>query len=151
MARLDGFALLLLTMASFTSRCVLAQEATAQEPKTLLFNREQSKTTRRSPERIVKSSRHASRKSCIFPIFRSRATFRIVVNAIRVIPEVKRVQQIVGAQIIVIEGTMEQVAMAEKLAAEIDKDKRRFGALGYRIAKSRSRRAKRTCHRVSIL
>jgi hypothetical protein len=34
---------------------------------------------------------------------------------------------------IILEGTAEQIAMAEKLAAEIDKNKRRFGGLGYRI------------------
>ena len=51
----------------------------------------------------------------------------------RVIAEIQRVQLILGAQIIIIEGAAEQVAMAEKLAAEIDKDKRRFGGLGYRI------------------
>src|SRR5215475_13679780 len=50
-----------------------------------------------------------------------------VVNAIRVIPEIQRVQQVIGAQIIIIAGTPEQVALAEKLAAEIDRDKRRFG------------------------
>ena len=56
-----------------------------------------------------------------------------MVNAIRVIAEIQRVQQILGAQIIIIEGTAEQVAMAEKLAVQIDTDKRRFGGLGYRI------------------
>ena len=54
-------------------------------------------------------------------------------NAIRAIAEIQRVQQILVAQIIIIEGKAEQVALAEKLAAEIDKDKRRFGGLGYRI------------------
>ncbi|HET6176342.1 MAG TPA: hypothetical protein VFE61_05370 [Candidatus Sulfotelmatobacter sp.] len=54
-------------------------------------------------------------------------------NAMRAIAEIQRVQLIMGSQIIIIEGTAEQVAMAEKLAAEIDKDKRRFGGLGYRI------------------
>jgi hypothetical protein len=56
-----------------------------------------------------------------------------VVNAMRAIADIQRVQQILGSQIIIIEGTAEQVAMGEKLAAEIDKDKRRFGGLGYRI------------------
>lgn len=56
-----------------------------------------------------------------------------VVNAIRVIPEIQRVQQIISARLIIIEGTAEQVAVAEKLAADIDKAKRRFGGLGYHI------------------
>ena len=56
-----------------------------------------------------------------------------VVNAIRVIADIQRVQQILGEQIVIIEGTAEQVVMAEKLAAQIDNDKRRFGGLGYRI------------------
>ena len=56
-----------------------------------------------------------------------------VVNTMRAIADIQRVQQILGSQIIIIEGTAEQVAMGEKLAAEIDKDKRRFGGLGYRI------------------
>jgi hypothetical protein len=56
-----------------------------------------------------------------------------VVNAVRAIADIQRVQQIIEAQIIIIEGTAEQVALAEKLAAEIDKAKRRFGELGYRI------------------
>lgn len=56
-----------------------------------------------------------------------------VVNAIRAIADIQRVQQILGSQIIIIEDTAERVALAEKLAAEIDKDKRRFGGLGYRI------------------
>jgi len=56
-----------------------------------------------------------------------------VVNTIRAIADIQRVQQILGSQIIIIEDTAERVALAEKLAAEIDKDKRRFGGLGYRI------------------
>jgi hypothetical protein len=55
------------------------------------------------------------------------------VNAIRVITGIQRIQQILGSQIVIIEGTAEQVEMAEKLAAQIDKDKRRFGGLGYRL------------------
>jgi hypothetical protein len=56
-----------------------------------------------------------------------------VVNAIRVIADVQRVQQILSGSILVVEGTPEQVALAEKLADAIDKGKRRFGGLGYRI------------------
>lgn len=56
-----------------------------------------------------------------------------VVNAIRALGDIQRVQQILGPQMIIVEGTPEQVALAEKLAVETDKAKRRFGALGYRI------------------
>jgi len=56
-----------------------------------------------------------------------------VVNAIRVIGDVQRVQQILSGSMIIVEGTPEQVALAEKLADAIDKSKRRFGGLGYRI------------------
>jgi len=56
-----------------------------------------------------------------------------VVNVIRVIPEIQRAQIVLAERIIVIEGTAEQVALAEKLASEIDRAKRRFGGLGYRI------------------
>ena len=38
-----------------------------------------------------------------------------------------------GAQIVIVSGTAEQVALAEKLATEIDRAKRRFAELGYRI------------------
>ncbi|HEV2401247.1 MAG TPA: hypothetical protein VGS27_30210 [Candidatus Sulfotelmatobacter sp.] len=53
------------------------------------------------------------------------------VNVMRAIVEMPRVQMIMAARVIVVEGTPEQVAMGEKLAAEIDKAKRRFGGLGY--------------------
>ena len=56
-----------------------------------------------------------------------------VVNTMRTMAEISRIQQIAGERIIILEGTAEQVAMAEKLAAEIDKGKRRFGGLGYRL------------------
>jgi hypothetical protein len=59
--------------------------------------------------------------------------FQDVTNTMRTIAEISRIQQIPGDRIIIVEGTAEQIAMAEKLAAEIDKDKRRFGGLGYRI------------------
>lgn len=56
-----------------------------------------------------------------------------VTNAMRTMAEISRIQQVAADRIIIVEGTAEQIAMAEKLAAEIDKDKRRFGGLGYRI------------------
>ncbi|HVM93104.1 MAG TPA: hypothetical protein VMT67_09860 [Terriglobales bacterium] len=56
-----------------------------------------------------------------------------VVNTMRTIAEISRVQQIPESRMIVIEGTAEQVALGEKLAAEIDRSTIRFGQLGYRI------------------
>ena len=56
-----------------------------------------------------------------------------VVNAMRTIAEISRVQQIPAARIIIIEGTAEQVALAEKLAMEIDHGLSPFGGLNYRI------------------
>jgi len=56
-----------------------------------------------------------------------------VVNAVRSIAEIQRVQQILASQVIIVEGNADQVALAEKLAFEIDKSKRRFGGLGYRL------------------
>lgn len=133
MARRAGFALLLLTLAIFPSRCVLSQEATANKPM------EDTAPEQTTVESNAKFSRtHCEVPSCVqkvlyFSNLSQPTDLQDVVNAIRVIAEIQRVQQIVGAQIIVIEGTAEKVAMAEKLAAEIDKDKRRYGGLGYRI------------------
>jgi hypothetical protein len=45
------------------------------------------------------------------------------VNAIRVITQIPPVQQIPGARIVIVEGMAEEVARAEKLAAEIDRTK----------------------------
>jgi hypothetical protein len=56
-----------------------------------------------------------------------------VVNTLRAIVEIARVQQVLSAQLLVVRATPEQMALAEKLADEIDKAKRRFGAVGYRL------------------
>jgi hypothetical protein len=56
-----------------------------------------------------------------------------VVNTLRAIVEIARVQMILSSQVVVAKGTPEQLALAEKLADEIDKAKRRFGAIGYRL------------------
>jgi hypothetical protein len=133
MARRAGFALLLLTLVIFPSPCVLSQEATAKKPTE---NAAPEQTTIESNTKFSRT--HCEVPSCVqkvlyFSNLSQPADFQDVVNAMRVIAEIPRVQQILGAQIIVIEGTAEQVAMAERLAAEIDKDKRRFGGLGYRI------------------
>jgi hypothetical protein len=55
-----------------------------------------------------------------------------VVNTLRIILEINRVTQIPGVRAIVLQGTPEQVANAEKIASEIDNAKRRFG-VGYRL------------------
>ncbi len=120
MARRAGFALLLLALAIFPSRCALSQEAPAAEG-----NAKPSRT-------------HCEVLSCVqkvlyFSNISQPTDLQDVVNAIRVIADIQRVQQVISGPIIIIEGTAEQVALAEKLAAEIDKGKRRFGGLGYRI------------------
>lgn len=56
-----------------------------------------------------------------------------VVNTLRAIVEIARVQMILSSQVVVAKGTPEQITLAEKLADEIDKAKRRFGAVGYRL------------------
>ena len=56
-----------------------------------------------------------------------------VVNTLRAIVEIARVQMILSSQVVVAKGTPDQLAMAEKLADEIDKAKRRFGTVGYRL------------------
>jgi hypothetical protein len=110
----------LLTFAAFSSRCVLAQEASPAEGNAKL------------------SRTHCDFPSCVqkvlyFSNISQPTELQDVVNAIRVIAEIQRVQQVISGGIIIIEGTAEQVAVAEKLATEIDKGKRRFGGLGYRI------------------
>ena len=56
-----------------------------------------------------------------------------VTNAMGTMAEISRIQQIAADRIVIVEGAAEQIAMADKLASEIDKDQRRFGGLGYRI------------------
>jgi hypothetical protein len=55
------------------------------------------------------------------------------VNALRTIAEISRVQQIPAERVVIVRATPDQVALAEKLADEIDKAKRRFGGAGYRL------------------
>jgi hypothetical protein len=55
------------------------------------------------------------------------------VNALRTIAEIARIQQIPSEQLVIARGTPEQLALAERLADEIDKGKRRFGGEGYRL------------------
>ena len=56
-----------------------------------------------------------------------------MVNAIRPMTQIAGIQPVPGARIIIVEGSAKQVAIAEKLAAEIDRNKRRFRGLGYWI------------------
>jgi hypothetical protein len=56
-----------------------------------------------------------------------------VVNMLRAVVEIPRVQIILSAQVIVLKGTPEQVALGEKLANEVDKARRKYGAVGYRL------------------
>jgi hypothetical protein len=55
------------------------------------------------------------------------------VNALRTIAEISRVQQIPAERVVIVRATADQAALAEKLADEIDKAKRRFGGAGYRL------------------
>lgn len=133
MALRARFALLLVTSAIFPGRYLFPQEPTAKRPT------ENTAPEQTAAEGNAKSSRrYCEVPSCVqkvlyFSNISQPTELQDVVNTMRIIAEIPRVQPVPGARIIVIEGTAEQVAIAEKLAAEIDKDKRRFGGLGYRI------------------
>ena len=134
MARRARFALLLLTLAILPSSWGFTQEAGANKPS---GNAPPDQMTTESNAKVSRT-RCEVLSSCVqkvlhFSNLSQPTDLQDVVNAIRVIADIQRVQQILAAQIIIIEGTAEQVAMAEKLAAQIDTDKRRFGGLGYRI------------------
>jgi len=120
MARRARFALLLLTLAIFPSRCVFSQETAAAD------NAKLSRTHCEMFSSCVQ-------KVLYFSNISQPSDLQDVVNAIRSIAEIQRVQQIISGPFIIVEGTAEQVAMAEKLADAIDKGKRRFGGIGYRI------------------
>lgn len=128
MALRARFVLLLLTLTIFPT-WLLSQETPGKD----------TAPDQAMPENNAKYSKtHCDIPSCVqkvlyFSNISQPTEMQDVVNAVRAIVDIQRVQQFLGAQIIVIEGTAVQVAMAEKLAAEIDKDKRRFGGLGYRI------------------
>ena len=133
MARRAGFALLLLTLAIAPSQSVFSQDATA---KKLTESPAPGQSVAESNARLSKT--HCEIPSCVqktlyFSNLSQPTDLQDVVNTIRVITDIQRIQQVFSSQVVIIEGTAEQVAMAEKLAAELDKDKRRFGGLGYRI------------------
>jgi hypothetical protein len=127
------FAALLLIFAIFPYRWLFPQEVTAKKPT------ESPASEQTTTENNARFSRtHCDVPSCVqkvlyFSNISQPVDMQDVVNVMRAIVDMQRVQQILGSQIIIIEGTAEQVAMGEKLAAEIDKAKRRFGGLGYRI------------------
>jgi hypothetical protein len=56
-----------------------------------------------------------------------------VVNAMRVVAAISRIQPIPFARVVVVKGTPEQMVLVENLVDEIDKAKRRFGGMGYRL------------------
>lgn len=135
MAHCARFGLLLLTLSILPCRCAFAQETTPKQPT------ENAAPDQTSTERNPKfSATHCEFPSCVqkvlyFSNISQPVDLQDAVNAIRVIAEIQRVQQIIGSGIVIVAGTAEQVTMAEKLAAEIDsaRAKKRFGGLGYRI------------------
>lgn len=72
-------------------------------------------------------------KVLYFPNLSQPTELQDVVNTLRVIAEISRVQSLFSARVVVVQGTPEQVALAEKLVDEIDKAKRKFGGVGYRL------------------
>ncbi len=133
MARRTGFAILLLIVAIASSQSVSSQDAAA---KKTTESAEHGQGVAEISARLSKT--HCDIPSCVqkilyFSNLSQPTDLQDVVNTIRVITDIQRIQQVLSSQIIIIEGTAEQVTMAEKLAAELDKDRRRFGGLGYRI------------------
>jgi hypothetical protein len=130
MATRTRFAALLLVFAIFPCRWLFAQENTEKKPC--------ADSATADDRKAMMARTHCDVLNCVqkflyFSNISQPTDLQDVVNAIRAIADIQRVQQVIGAQIIVVEGTAEQVALAEKLATEIDKAKRRFGELGYRI------------------
>jgi hypothetical protein len=121
MARRAGLAPLLLALVVFPSRWTLAQGAPAAEG------------TAKASKTHCEVLSSCVQKVLYFSNVSQPNDLQDVVNAIRAIGDVQRVQQILSGSIIIVEGTPEQIALAEKLADAIDKGKRRFGGLGYRI------------------
>jgi len=125
------FLLLGLVLTILPSR-LFAQEAARKKPT------ESSTPEQATVENTRVSKTHCEIPSCVQKVlYFSNVSlpndFQDVTNTMRTIAEISRIQQIPGDRIIILEGTAEQVAIAEKLAAEIDRNKRRFGGLGYRI------------------
>lgn len=130
MATRARFAALLLIFAILSSGWFFAQESAGQKPCADSAAADEHKT--------MLARTHCEVLNCVQKFLyltnMSQPTeMQDVVNAIRAIAEIQRVQQILPSGMIIIEGTPEQVALGEKLAAEIDRSKRKFGELGYRI------------------
>jgi len=111
---------------------LFSQEATTKKSS------ESSVAAEQTPEGARYFKTHCDMPSCVQKVLHfsnvSQPTdLQDVTNAMRTMAEISRIQQVPAARIIIIEGTAEQVAMAEKLTAEIDKDLSKFGGLGYRI------------------
>jgi hypothetical protein len=125
------FLALLLTFAVLPSRCIFAQEGADKKPCTDSAPSDERKAMLARTHCDV--LQNCVQKFLYFSNISQPSDMQDVVNAVRAIGDIHRVQQIIEAHIIIVEGTAEQVALAEKLAAEIDKAKRRFDELGYRI------------------
>jgi hypothetical protein len=130
MATQIRFAALVLIFAILPSHCFLAQEST--KPCT-------DAAAQTADERKAMLARtHCEVLNCVQKFLylsnmSQPSEMQEVVNAIRAIADIQRVQQIISSGVIIIEGTPEQVALGEKLATEIDRSRRKFGELGYRI------------------
>jgi hypothetical protein len=125
------FALLALVLTMIPS-WVFTQESTSTKAT------ESAAPEQTAVEHAKLSKTHCEIPACVYKVLYFSSVsqpfeFQDVTNAMRTIAEISRIQQVPGSRIIIVEGTPEQIAMAEKLAAEIDRDKRRFGGLGCRI------------------
>jgi hypothetical protein len=109
------FSLLLLTLTIFSSQAIFSEQCAPS----------QDAAAKKPPEKV--------QKVIYLSNIAQPTDTQDLVNALRAILDIQRVQHVIGSQIIIVSGTPEQVAMAEKLAAELDKDKKRFAGLGYRI------------------
>ena len=127
------FATLLLVFAIVPSRWFFAQESTDKKPRTDSGIGQPTEERKAMLARTYCEVLNCVQKFLYFSNVSQPADLQDVVNAVRAIADIQRVQPIIGAHMIIVEGTPEQVVLAEKLAAEIDKAKRRFGELGYRI------------------
>lgn len=128
MATQVRFAALVLMFAILPSHCFFAQESTKPCAASPAADEHKAMLARTHCEVLdcVQKFLYLSNMS-------QPTEMQDVVNAIRAIADIQRVQQILSSGIIIIEGTPEQVALGEKLATEIDRSRRKFGELGYRI------------------
>jgi hypothetical protein len=106
---------------------------------------EKDSTDKSAPEQRIPEKRpvntfsgHCELTTCVNKVFYlsniSQPTeLQDFVNLMRTIGEIGRIQQIPSEQLVVVRGTPEQIAFAEQMADEINKDRRRFGGIGYRL------------------